>query len=47
MSDWRTGHIIHVRNENRDAATFCRLVEKRLKQSARRNLRVILMTDRA
>jgi hypothetical protein len=45
--DWRTGPIVRVRSAHRDAATFCRLVEKCLQRSARRKRRVIRATDRA
>jgi DDE superfamily endonuclease len=44
-TDWRTGDIVHVRGEHRDAATFCRLLEACLARSARRKRRVILVTD--
>src|SRR5262245_58264359 len=46
-TDWRTGHIARVRSAKRDAVTFCRLVEKCLRRSARRKRRVILVADRA
>lgn len=46
-TDWRTGTIVRIRSEKRDAAAFCRLVEKCLSRSARRKKRVIMVTDRA
>jgi transposase len=46
-TDWRTGAIVRVRGEKRDAQTFCRLVEACLARSAERKRRVILVTDRA
>ncbi len=46
-TDWRTGDIVHVRGEKRDAETFCRLLEACLARSARRKRRLILVADRA
>lgn len=46
-TDWRTGDIVRIRTEKRNAAAFCRLVEKCLMRSARRRRRVIIVTDRA
>jgi transposase len=46
-TDWRTGDIVRVRGDQRDAATFCRLLEACLERSAQRKRRVILVTDRA
>lgn len=46
-TDWRTGHIVRIRTEKRDAEAFCRLAQKCLKRSARRKRRVILVTDGA
>jgi hypothetical protein len=46
-TDWRTGDIVRVRGEKRDAVTFCRLLEACLARSARRKRRVIMVTDRA
>lgn len=45
--DWRSGAIVRVRSEKRDAAAFCRLVEQCMARSARRKRRVIIVTDRA
>ena len=44
-TDWRTGDIVRVRGEKRDAATFCRLLEACLARSGRRRRRVIVVTD--
>ena len=44
-TDWRTGDIVRIRSKKRDAAAFCRLLEKCLARSARRKRRVILVTD--
>lgn len=46
-TDWRTGTIVRVRAEKRDAEAFCRLVEKCLARSARRKRRVLMVTDSA
>lgn len=46
-TDWRTGEIVRVRGESRNADLFCRLTEACLARSARRKRRVILVTDRA
>ena len=44
-TDWRTGQIVRVRSEKRNAEAFCRLVEQCMLRSARRKRRVIMMTD--
>lgn len=46
-TDWRTGDIVRVRGEKRDAVTFCRLSEACRVCPARRKQRVIVVTDRA
>ena len=46
-TDWRTGNIVRIRTEKRNAAAFCRLVEKCIRGSARRKRRVIIVTDGA
>lgn len=46
-TDWRTGHIVRVRSEKRDAAAFCRLLDKCVAGSARRKRRAIVVADRA
>jgi hypothetical protein len=46
-TDWRKGHIVHVRSEKRDAATFCQLLDKCVARSACRKRRVIVVADRA
>ena len=46
-TDWRTGDIVRVRATNRNAAAFCRLIEKCIRRSSRRKRRVIIVTDRA
>ncbi len=46
-TDWRAGHIVRIRAEKRNAAAFCRSVEKCIKRSARRKRRVIIVTDGA
>ena len=46
-TDWRTGTVVRARAEKRDAEVFGRLVEKCLTRSARRNRRVIRVTDSA
>jgi transposase len=46
-TDWRTGEIVRVRAEKRDAQAFCRLAEKCLRRSAKRKRRVIIVTDGA
>ena len=45
--DWRTGMIVRIRSEKRNAKAFCRLAEKCLTRSARRKRRVIIVVDRA
>ncbi len=44
-TDWRSGQIIRIRAEHRNAESFCRLVEQCLTRSARRKRRVILLVD--
>lgn len=44
-ADWRTGSVLHGRSESRNAAAFCRLVERCVARSAKRKRRVILVTD--
>ncbi len=44
-TDWRTGDLVRVRGESRNAALFCRLLEACLERSARRKRRVIVVTD--
>src|SRR5512141_3324453 len=39
-TDWRTGEIVRVRSEKRDAKAFCRMVEKCMARSAGRKRRV-------
>src|SRR5262252_500721 len=46
-TDWRTGDIVRVRGDKRDAVTFCRLLEACRARSGRRKRRVIMVTDRA
>jgi transposase len=46
-TDWRTGDIVRVRGESRNAELFCQLAEACLARSAQRKRRVILVTDRA
>ena len=46
-TDWRTGDIVRIRTQKRNADAFCRLVEKCLARSARRKRRVIVVTDGA
>ncbi len=46
-TDWRTGKIVRIRAEKRNAAAFCQLVEQCLARSARRKRRVILVVDGA
>lgn len=46
-TDWRTGAIVRVRAERRNAAAFCRLAERCLARSARRKRRAILLVDGA
>lgn len=46
-TDWRSGEIVRVRAEKRNAEAFCHLVEKCLERSGRRRRRVILVVDRA
>ena len=46
-TDWRTGTIVRIRAEKRNAQAFCRLAEKCMTRSARRKRRVIIVVDRA
>lgn len=46
-TDWRTGTIVRVRTEKRNATAFCQLVEACLARSAHRNRRVMVVVDRA
>ena len=46
-TDWRTGAIVRIRAEQRDAQAFCRLAEKCLQRSAKRKRRVIIVADGA
>jgi hypothetical protein len=46
-TDWRTGTIVRVRAEKRNAAAFCQLLEACLARSAHRKRRVIVVVDRA
>lgn len=43
--DWRTGTVLHVRSKTRNAAAFCRLVDRCVARSARRNRRTIFVAD--
>jgi transposase len=45
--DWRTGDIVRIRNDKRNADAFCRLVRKCLQRSGKRKRRVIMVLDRA
>ena len=45
--DWRSGAVVRIRTQQRNADAFCRLAEKCVARSARRKRRVILVTDRA
>ncbi len=46
-TDWRTGKIVRIRAEKRNAAAFCQLVEECMARSARRKRRVIMVVDGA
>lgn len=46
-TDWRSGKIVRIRAEKRNAAAFCQLVEQCMARSARRKRRVILVVDGA
>lgn len=46
-TDWRTGKIVRIRAEKRNAAAFCQLVEQCMARSARRKRRVIMVVDGA
>ena len=45
--DWRSGDIVRVRSQRRNAAAFCHLVAQCMARSAQRKRRVIIVTDRA
>ena len=46
-ADWRTGDIVRVRSDKRNAKAFCTLVDKCMARSARRKRRVIIVLDQA
>jgi hypothetical protein len=46
-TDWRTGTIVRIRAEKRNAKAFCRLIKKCMARSVRRKRRVIMVVDRA
>lgn len=46
-TDWRTGTIVRIRTEKRNAKAFCRLVEKCIRRSAARKRRGMLLVDGA
>ncbi len=46
-TDWRSGQMVRVRAETRNAEAFCRLVEQCLERSGRRRRRVIIVVDGA
>ena len=46
-TDWRTGERVRIRSEKRNAAAFCRLMEKCLRRSARCKRRVVIVSDGA
>ena len=46
-TDWRTGDIVRVRNDKRNAEAFCRMIEGCMTRSASRKRRVILVADGA
>ncbi len=46
-TDWRTGDIVRVRSEKRNAEAFCHMVEQCMVRSAKRKRRVIIVTDGA
>lgn len=46
-TDWRTGDIVRIRSEKRNAEAFCRMVEECMLRSAKRKRRVIIVTDGA
>jgi len=46
-TDWRTGTIMRIRAEKRNAEAFCHLVEKCMARSAHRKRRVIIVVDSA
>jgi transposase len=46
-TDWRTGDIVRVRSEKRNAKAFCDLVEACMQRSAKRKRRVIMILDQA
>ena len=46
-TDWRTGTIVRIRAEKRNAEAFRRLIEKCMARSAHRKRRVIMVVDSA
>ena len=46
-TDWRTGDIVRVRSEKRNAEAFCQMVEACLARLGSRKRRVIIVTDGA
>lgn len=44
--DWRTGDIVRVRSDKRNAQAFCKLVDKCMIRSALRKRRVIIVLDK-
>ena len=46
-TDWRTGDIVRVRREKRNAEAFCQMVEACMARSANRKRRVIIVADGA
>lgn len=46
-TDWRTGDIVRVRQDKRNAEGFCRMIEACIQRSAARKRRVIIVADGA
>ena len=46
-TDWRTGKIVRIRTEKRNAKAFCHLAEKCMTRSARRKRPVSMVVERA
>jgi hypothetical protein len=46
-TDWRTGSIVRLRAEKRNAQAFCRLADKCVARSSRRKRRAALLVDGA
>ena len=46
-TDWRTGDIVRVRSEHRDAGTFCRLIDQCVARSVRRKRWTLVIVDNA